>query len=327
MSQEKFDAQEWGRRLEAGDRDDPTLMLAAQLQERRLPAQPLPATAREAIRGRLGRRRAALALAGWARSAVGLLVLAAAVLFIWSSLAQWEQPIQPGAAPAAEPAALPTATPTAMAMVETTDSEGVMTVILEPTIVYDAPDPPPTPFPPTLEPPLEQPDLADGGALVIVDPWQSAAAPHPQVAARFSLTLAEAQEQVAYPIQAPTLLPAGFHFVGADVSAVYPDQPLEPGVGIIFAQGVIDRARLLDFHQHPVPGVIPNFDPHEYEEPGVTIQSTSAGDFSGEYRLDGRSGRSTLRWQANGFRYTLTMNGDLTPVDQLIEIASSLQAR
>lgn len=324
MSPKKFDAQEWGGRLEAGQQDDPTLLLAAQLSKNRPDSRPLPPLFKEELRGRLLYRHARRPLGQWALSGVILLVLITAVTLFWSSLALPEQPFVAGSAgsdqqPAGNP---PTLSPTLSALETTSTATAVAT---QPVAVEAQPEA-------GEESPRHQPNQAldnENAGFVPVDVWQSPAVEHSQVGGRFSLTLPEAQEQVAYPILAPTFLPDGFYFVGAGIAIIYPDLPLEPGAGMVFAKDVPeDRVSpLLTFDQHPVLDNLPNFDPHEYDDPFLSIQTVAIGAFNGDYRLDDRAGRVTLRWQAVGFRYTLTMNGELSPVEMLVDIANSLTER
>jgi hypothetical protein len=297
MSPKKFNAPEWGRRLEAGERNDPTLLLASQLQQNRPGLRPLPPAFKEELRGRLLKHHPMPAIGQWALSAAMMLVLAAAVVLFWRSLASPAPTLTPGSANSGVEIA---------ATAAATISEQIGSSPLAQS---------------------NQPLDIDNDNFVAVDLWQSPVIGHPQVADRFSLSLEEAQEQVSYAIQAPTILPNGFYFVGAAVTVVYPDQQLEPGVSMIFVQ-VAHNSPVLDFHQHPVTGSIANFDPHEYDDALLTIESITRGDdFSGDYQLDGRGGRLTLRWQANGFRYTLTLSGEVKPVEDLVHIANSLQMK
>jgi hypothetical protein len=100
MSANQLNPEEWGRRLEAGDRSDPALRLAAQLVQNRPAAPRLDHTSRENLRRRLLRQADAAPaqrLGSLAASLAAMLLLATAVAIFWTSQAA-NQPILPGAA-------------------------------------------------------------------------------------------------------------------------------------------------------------------------------------------------------------------------------------
>jgi hypothetical protein len=89
MSEEQFDAQERGRRLEAGKESDPELLLAGQLRYHRPEPRSLPPHFKRELRGRLlqqyGERRTAGLLVEWAGllAAGALLMLAVTMVWVW----------------------------------------------------------------------------------------------------------------------------------------------------------------------------------------------------------------------------------------------------
>jgi hypothetical protein len=100
MSANQLNPEEWGRRLEAGDRSDPALRLAAQLEQNRPAAPLLDHASRENLRRRLLRQADAAPaqrLGSLAVSFAVTLLLATAVALFWTSQAG-NQPILPGAA-------------------------------------------------------------------------------------------------------------------------------------------------------------------------------------------------------------------------------------
>lgn len=113
------DYETWGRKLDTGHTDDDLLNLAADLHENPLPADTMPATAKEALRQRLIAQHPQTkpTIFGWLRSALGtavaLTALAAVVVFAWMSFGS-----QPGLGAAVsvtrevKPTPLPTSNPT-----------------------------------------------------------------------------------------------------------------------------------------------------------------------------------------------------------------------
>lgn len=87
MSLNKFDPQEWGHRLDAGEQNDPTLLLAAQLEKDKPGRRPLPLRVKTDLRHRLVTQAAAVPtrrLDYWVASLAltALLIILAAL--IWS---------------------------------------------------------------------------------------------------------------------------------------------------------------------------------------------------------------------------------------------------
>ncbi len=178
----------------------------------------------------------------------------------------------------------------------------------------------PVPFP-VPSPPEDTLSESEPEANTGFQPFLATPQPHPQVSDRFSLTLLEAQAQVSFTVQAPTYLPPGFYFVGADVADVYPDRPDGKGVGAVFARPATSSP-IISLHQNIVAENTPNFD--EQERSGFIIQTVFIGGVSGEYKWDDIPGMGALKWQDNNIQYTLSSFGGNVTRAALINIAESL---
>ncbi|MDA0243888.1 MAG: hypothetical protein OT477_10775 [Chloroflexi bacterium] len=152
------------------------------------------------------------------------------------------------------------------------------------------------------------PSGPEGVSFHTTDLWTATVQHHPQIDSQFSLSLPKLQERVTYPIFAPTLLPNDFYFVGANLGSVFIYPSAESGVEIVFAND--NPQAILRYSQIPSPEPIPNFDPAEYAQEGVTMTSVLIGLRQGDYRWDSSLQMGTLRWHDYRHRMELSLTGD-----------------
>ena len=148
----------------------------------------------------------------------------------------------------------------------------------------------------------------EGVSFYTADLWTATVQHHPQIDSQFSLSLPKLQERVTYPIFAPTLLPNNFYFVGANLGSVFIYPSTESGIEIVFAND--NPQAILRYSQNPSPEPIPNFDPAEYAQEGVTMTPVVIGLRQGDYRWDSSLQMGTLRWHDYRHRMELNLTGD-----------------